>query len=298
MPLRGVEKIEIEVFSRCNRKCNWCPNVAFDRFTENIPMSEDCYLQLLNDLKEGNFNGQISFSRYNEPTSDHIMLKKRVNQARKIFPKNTFSANTNGDYLRKKHGKEILEGLYIDELHIMDYDCKGLSHGKELFKKLGIEPQNKSRLNGKYQLPWKLIGKTKDIKLIHFYADWPKHNPLENRGGFFTDLATGKIKNVTANYGDKKTRGKIMKWKGGGKKRTTACRLPTVNMNIDFDGTVNPCCHIRTDNPMHKDYHLGNINEQKVQDIFTSEKATKFRKLLASGDWKNYPEPCRLCSKG
>jgi len=297
MPLRGVKKIEIEVFSRCNRKCNWCPNVAFDRFTENIPMSEDCYLQLLNDLKESNFKGQISFSRYNEPFQDHIMLKERINQARKIFPKGYFLANTNGDYL-KKIGPSILDGLGLDELNIMDYDCKGLEYGKKLFEKLNIKRRDNSKLDKKYKYPWKLIGEYENIKLIHFYADWPKHNPLENRGGFFTDLATGKIKTVTANYGDKATRGKKMKWKGGGKTRKSPCKLPTINMNIDFDGTVNPCCHIRTDNPMHKDYHLGNINEQKVQDIFTSKKATEFRKLLASGNWKNYPEPCRLCSKG
>lgn len=302
--LSKVKKIEIEVFSRCNRKCNWCPNVAFDRFSKDIPMGEECYLNLLNDLKKANFTGHISFSRYNEPTQNHVLLKKRINQARKVFPKSTFSANTNGDYLRKGWvkgellGIEILDGLDLDELHIMDYDCRGLDYGKELFQRLNITQIPTKNLPPKYQLKWKLIGKTKDVKLVHFYADWPKHNPIENRGGFFTDLATGKLKDITANYGDKETRGTILKWKNGGAKRTEPCLLPTINMNIDYDGTVNPCCHIRTDNPRHKDFHLGNINEEGVNEIYHSKKATDFRNLLASGDHKNYPEPCRLCTKG
>jgi radical SAM protein with 4Fe4S-binding SPASM domain len=298
MPLNKVKKIEIEVFSRCNRKCNWCPNVAIDRFTQDIPMNENCYLQLLNDLKKGNFKGEISFSRYNEPTQNHKLLKTRINQAREIFPKNYMFCNTNGDYLRKSWGKEILDGLYLNELNIMDYDCKGIEHGKELFNKLNIQIISKKNLPEKYQHDWKLIGKTKTIGLIHFYADWPKHNHLENRGGFFTDLSTGKIQDVVANYGDAETRGTIMKWKKGAAKRKKPCYLPTTNINIDYNGVVNPCCHIRSDNPRHKEFGLGNINNNSIIDIYNSKKAKEFRALLASKKWENYPTPCKLCTKG
>ena len=296
--LSKVKKIEIEIFSRCNRKCNWCPNVAFDRFTEDIPMSENCYLQFLEDLKAVNYKGEISFSRYNEPTQNHVLLKKRVSQAREYLPKCRLLCNTNGDYLRKPWGKEILDGLQLDEINIMDYDCKGIDHGYELFEKLGIEVRSKKGVGGKYQHAHKLLGSYGPIKLIHYYADWPKHHPLENRGGFFTDLATGKLGEVTANYGDKETRGTVMKWKGGGKRRKSPCSMPTKNMCVDFNGVVNPCCHIRSDNPRHKEFGMGNINEESIVDIYHNEKATEFRNLLASNDWENYPEPCKLCTKG
>ena len=69
-------------------------------------------------------------------------------------------------------------------------------------------------------------------------------------------------------------------------------------MNIDFNGVVNPCCHIRSDNPEHKKYGLGNINDTSIQEIYTSKKAQEFRKLLISKDWENYPDPCKYCTKG
>ena len=129
-----IKKIEVEVFSKCNRRCNWCPNVALDRLKENFHMDEETYLRLLHNLKDNGFKGEISFSRYNEPTANHKVLQKRVRQAKEILPNNYMLCNTNGDYLRRK-GDEILDGLMLDELNIMDYDCRGIEHGKELFKK-------------------------------------------------------------------------------------------------------------------------------------------------------------------
>jgi hypothetical protein len=293
-----VNKIEIEVFSKCNRRCNWCPNVSLNRLTENFHMDEETYLRLLKNLKDNGFKGQISFSRYNEPTANHKLLQKRVKQAKEILPDNYMLCNTNGDYLRRK-GDEILDGLMLDEINIMDYDCRGIEHGKELFKKCNIKEKSKQGFTGhqqvKYRTGHKLIGEYKNIKIVHYYADWPKHHKIETRGGFFIDAKTGKPKKVISNYGNK---GVEVPFKKDAKRRKHRCNKPTINMNIDFNGVVNPCCHIRSDNPEHEKYGLGNINDISVQEIYTSKKARKFRKLLMSDDWKNYPDPCKYCTKG
>ena len=47
--------IEIEVFSYCNRKCWFCPNSFIDRRTENLIMPEEKYLNILQQLKDMNF---------------------------------------------------------------------------------------------------------------------------------------------------------------------------------------------------------------------------------------------------
>ena len=140
MSLKNVTSLEVEIFSKCNRKCNWCPNSVVDRFSQNNYMSEETYLKFLHDVKkeihdEDNF--KISWSRYNAPFLDIETLKKRVKQAREIFPNVILECNTNGDVLRKI-GKEAFDGLFLDIVMIMDYDCKGVEHGEKLFKKCGI----------------------------------------------------------------------------------------------------------------------------------------------------------------
>ena len=70
------------------------------------------------------------------------ILKKRVKQAKDMFPLAELCCNTNGDYLRKKGG-ELLDDLMLDTLNIMDYDNRGLEYGKELFKSKLLEMKTK-----------------------------------------------------------------------------------------------------------------------------------------------------------
>ena len=53
--------------------------------------------------------------------ADIDLLKLRINQARSIMPHIKLVSNTNGDFLHKNS----LEGLLIDDLSVMDYDCIG-----------------------------------------------------------------------------------------------------------------------------------------------------------------------------
>ena len=78
--------VEIEIFSYCNRKCWFCPNSFIDRNSTNILMLEELYLKILNQLKSINYNSMISYSRYNEPTSNREIFIKRLKQAKAIIP--------------------------------------------------------------------------------------------------------------------------------------------------------------------------------------------------------------------
>ena len=79
--------IEIEIFSYCNRKCWFCPNSFIDRKSENLIMPEEKYLSILQQLKDMNFEGEIAYSRYNEPLSHKDNFIKRLEQAREYLPK-------------------------------------------------------------------------------------------------------------------------------------------------------------------------------------------------------------------
>lgn len=307
MSLNKVTNLEIEIFSKCNRKCSWCPNSVIDRFSESINMEEKTYLNFLEEINnkiKDKSKLKISYSRYNEPFFDIELLRKRVKQARNIFPNIILEANTNGDYLRKK-GSEVLEDLPLDYINIMDYDCKGLQHGRDLFKKCDIktiyDPEDVKDTTrwGKHTL----IGKRKNIKKIDYIANWPKIKSIQDRGGFFREKNT--FKKVISNYGNK---GKKVKFKNQNNvipkpgiltdnRRKEPCNYPTIGIYVDYNGSVTPCCHIRSDVSKHKDYILGNINNDSITNIFNSKKAKEFRNLLNSNNWEEYPDPCKFCAK-
>jgi len=318
MSLNKVTDLEIEIFSKCNRKCNWCPNSVIDRLSSNTYMSEEVYLKFLHDINKEISNKEklkISYSRYNEPLLDVELLKKRINQAKDIIPNIITECNTNGDVLIKK-GKETLKDLNLDILSIMDYDCKGIEHGKELFAKCEITNitnisitkssavdvyiQNVNHTN-------KLFGTHKNIPLIKYIADWPKNQEIQYRGGVLYDYENKKNKNIISNYGNKgkklnfikpipkSTRRGLLSDNTFSYERKEPCSYPSRGIYVDYDGSVTPCCNIRNDVDAHKEFILGNINETPIKDIFNSEKATKFRETLASWDYKNYPSPCKFC---
>ena len=311
MSLNKVTSLEIEIFSKCNRKCNWCPNSIVDRFSKNTYMSEEVYIKFLQDINKEIYNKEdlkLSYSRYNEPFLDIELLKKRVTQAKDIIPNIILECNTNGDILRKK-GPEILDGLFLDILNIMDYDCKGIEHGKELFKKHKIRTLTNNECEGYYSdfkdKKHVLLGIHKQIKLIKYVSDWPITQEIQGRGGALINEG-GKIE-IISNYGNKGSKLKSIKSKSyttqkghlstvsEDNMRKEPCSYPTTGIFVDYNGSVTPCCNIRSDINIHKDFILGNINEDSIDNIFNSKKATKFRDTLASKNWKKYPLPCKYC---
>lgn len=286
--LSHIRRIDIEIQSYCNRKCDWCPNKFLDR-TFKEEMSDNTYSTLLKQLKEANFGDSklfhpvknseelligdtaiLSFLGYQEPFSNIELLRKRLNEARNIFDhKMCFVTNTNGDYL----SKEALKDLLMTNISIQDYDCKGVDYWRNKFKELGvleIDFDNKRQI---------LYGISRYAESITVTLDWIDNMELENRGGSLN-------KDDMPDY----------KWKKDMQPRTRPCAEPEYFMNIAYDGSVMPCCHLRPDNPNHKEYILGNIKDNNIVDIYYSEKAEDFREKLRyeNGD---YPEPCKHCHK-
>ena len=70
----NLKLVEIEIFNYCNRTCEFCPNETIDRKSKVIELPEQCFLNTLQDLKDNNFSGYVTFSRYNEPLSQDKLL--------------------------------------------------------------------------------------------------------------------------------------------------------------------------------------------------------------------------------
>lgn len=286
--LSHIRRIDIEIQSFCNRKCDWCPNKVFLRDFKEI-MSDYIYSNLLKQLKEANFGNSklfhpvknseelligdtaiVSFLGYQEPFSNPELLKRRLEEARKIFgDKTCYVTNTNGDYLNR----EVLKNLLMTSISIQDYDCNGIDYWRKKFEELGVLEID---FDENRQI---LYGISRYAESVSVTLNWSEHMKLENRGGFFKQ-------------GDMPE----YQWKKEMIERTYPCAEPEYFMNISYDGSVMPCCHMRPDNPAHKDYILGNIKDTSIVDIYYSEKAENFREKMryANGD---YPEPCRFCHK-
>ncbi len=254
----NLKLVEIEIFNYCNRTCEFCPNETIDRKSKVIELPEQCFLNTLQDLKDSNFSGYVTFSRYNEPLSQDKLLKKRAKQVREHLPNVTLIFNTNGDFLTKKR----LDGLDVDEISVMDYDNKGVDKCRRNLERVDVEI-------GEVDYPF-IKGKLGGIKFL-YYVDFVENHTLWNdRGGALEDLSLKE-------------------------RRTEPCLEPDRFIGIDYNGKVMPCCVTRSDIDIHEDFILGDTKEQSISDIFNSEKAIRIRKKAMKGDFDDEMKPCHYC---
>lgn len=215
----------------------------------------------------------LSFLGYMEPMADIKNFKTKLNFAIDHLPEHVeFLSNTNGDYIKK----ENLEGLYLTTLNIMDYDRLGKEYWTKKLSDEGcliIEDENID-FRG-------VLAVNSSIGVIKVNVDWPDYHQLENRAG-----ALNRDDDVI----------REMKWRNEVDERIVPCPEPTYYMNITFDGNVMPCCHLRSDIPIHQDYILGNVKNNTLEEIYNSPKALEFRQRLVN-ERGDYPDPCKNCQK-
>ena len=254
----NLKLVEIEIFNYCNRTCEFCPNVTIDRKSAVIELPESCFLNTLQELKDQDFDGYVTFSRYNEPLSQDELLKKRAKQVREYLPNVTLIFNTNGDFLTKKR----LDGLDVDEISVMDYDNKGIEKCKKRLERVEVDITEIE-----YPFIKGIWGNTKFL----YYVDFVENHTLWNdRGGALEELSLEE-------------------------RRTEPCLEPDRFIGVDYNGNVMPCCVTRSDIDSHQDFILGNIKEQSVMDIFNSERAKTIREKAMKGDFDDDMKPCHYC---
>jgi len=100
--------VELEINSRCNRKCEYCPSATIDR--AGIPefIEEKVLMMTLNELASIQFDGVFSFHFYNEPLlhPNIFDILRRVSVA---IPNCFRLIYSNGDYLNDKVYKKLME---------------------------------------------------------------------------------------------------------------------------------------------------------------------------------------------
>jgi cyclic pyranopterin phosphate synthase len=94
----GLSVVEMEVCSRCNRRCPYCP-VSLDPMPA-VParMSDEVFRSTVDQLAEIGFAGRISYHLYNEPLL-RTDLHRLVGLVHTALPDALQVLNTNGDLL-------------------------------------------------------------------------------------------------------------------------------------------------------------------------------------------------------
>ncbi len=99
--------VEIEINHHCNRTCSYCPNSVAER-KEKGEMDRVLFTKLMQQLKDINYSGIISYEFYNEP-----MLAKDldwyIQTTREFLPNCKIDFYSNGTLLTKEKFYKLLK---------------------------------------------------------------------------------------------------------------------------------------------------------------------------------------------
>ena len=250
---KNLKLIEIETFSYCNRKCWFCPNAVIDRMSTNHIMSEEVYLDLISQLQEIDYGGELTYSRYNEPLSQRELIIKRIKQARELLPSTVLRANTNGDYVTRDY-VEDLYGAGLNQLWIQQYLSNNERYNHE---KMRVRAESKIK---KLDLPAKILIDIEGRKLEYDLSYRGMTIHIRSRNFELDGSSRGDSVQIALDY-----------------VRTQKCTQVVNNMYIDYNGSVMVCCALRSDVPGQESGIMGHISEGKLWDIHAGEKYKKWR---------------------
>jgi MoaA/NifB/PqqE/SkfB family radical SAM enzyme len=264
----SVRLVEVEVFSYCNRTCWFCPNATIDRRSVNHYMDEALYLRILTELAEINFSHVITYSRYNEPLADRIILE-RLRQARQLLPNAILSTHTNGDYLTRAY-LDDLRDAGLNRIVIMTY----LGNNEEFSDKkvLSRLTTKAVELGLKCEFTLALAGVRYNATLS--YEGMGVYMQARNFDVVGTD------------------RGKLVQLEPY--VRTSWCPVVFEDLYIDWNGRVVPCCNIRSDAPEHQGYVVDDLSSgRSIFEAWASSDLVGWRRSLFNQEEK--AAPCDSC---
>lgn len=121
-PIPGLNTVEIEINSRCNRKCLYCPVSILDPRKNPVFMDDDVFERLITELARIEFRGRISYHFYNEPLL-RADIAQLIQKVKEMVPYANQTLFTNGDLLTELKYKELIDAG-IDFLQITSHSLK------------------------------------------------------------------------------------------------------------------------------------------------------------------------------
>ncbi len=271
----SVNCIELAISSYCNRRCRYCPNYLVDRYSTEHLMSDSLFDNILKQLCKINYSRNFTIHRYNEPLANKYNALLRISQIRELLPQAKILVYTNGDYL-DKFLVTMLADFGVDTIHATLHLKNQFSLFDEYKEMLA---QRVSALNICFDLV---------------------ENPDDHSCRAVASYSGMKIDYQIVDFWAKKNNGAMRAYDRGGAIgnkgffRMEPCLMPFVQLQIDYDGTLLPCCNIHPQLEKHKQYVLGKLTD--TSNIFvewTSMEYVRWRQHLITFDLKK--SPCTHC---
>jgi hypothetical protein len=263
----SVQFVEIEIHSYCNRICDFCGNSFIDRRTHKTPMDPALYSRIMDDLSSIDYEGVVWYSRYNEPTADREMFLDRLREARAKLPNAKLQTFTNGDYLTAEY-IEAIRDAGLNKLNIMTYLAKGEEPSIPNFLNTMVPRLHKLGLRWQFVDINKVVVDVPGIEVTYNFDDFSKIGT--NRGGA---LASGHVID-----------------------RQSPCTIMFTDVYIDHNGSMVPCCDIRSDYDAHKNCVAYKLTPQNsIFEGYANSKLVQWRRDNARFGPKKFP--CNSCSR-
>jgi MoaA/NifB/PqqE/SkfB family radical SAM enzyme len=212
---------------------------------------------------------QIVVARYSEPLANRPQLYECIARARALVPQATLAITTNTDYLTPQVLDELREaGLNLVYMSLYLKDRERWS--------LDLAQAYSERLSNKLKAPilTKRVAPTV-VRCTYQYPGLNLYSTCHNWAEYGTDRG-----GALAEYADQRRRG--------------PCREPYETFVIDHNGSVMPCCALRSDLPQHRDFVAGDLSVPRTSifDIYAGQLACWRRSLVGFGAKR---PPCTTC---
>lgn len=266
-----VELIEVETTSYCNRTCSFCPNQFIDRRSERHPMPDATWEAIVAGLREVEYDGTFVWSRYSEPLSEE-RLTDRIREVRTAAPRARIGVNSNGDYLNREYLDMLadagLNRLWVD-IYFPDGEQYSLDTAREYLRKFLGRVDKRARVVGEVpELHAKLQYDRVEVTTHCRNVASMRMTDMSDRGDLIP-LARPTI-------------------------RTSPCYAPFKHLVIDWDGSVVPCCQLRSDSEKHAPTVVGRIGQDRCGLVGAYIRLADWRRGLRAFGPK--APPCRTCN--
>jgi radical SAM protein with 4Fe4S-binding SPASM domain len=277
---RAVQTIELSISSYCNRRCPYCPNAQVDRLSTNHFMADGLFLNVMRQLCRIDYAGYFHINRYNEPLADRDYALRRLREINSFIPRATVVVFTNGDYLDAAYVAALADAGVNAMLATVHEAPRGTSFADLLrdqdrrLARLGLPYVYDMNASGNVRTAHVQTGSGMSLE----YVAQDFHRRDENGVLWMQD------------------RGQSLPVRRG-MVRSTPCFMPFVQMQIEWDGELLPCCQIQPDAFAKGQYTLGRLDD--ASNIFlewANRNYVQWRRDLFSYAIKK--APCASCSYG
>lgn len=265
---KHVKLVEIETHARCNRICSFCPNTLVDRRRNRTVTDSEMLRRIFTELGSVGYARQIKVARYSEPLANPH-LYERIVDARRLVPRAQLAIVTNTDYLTrtalarlKDSGLDVLfMSIYLKTRERWSLPLAH-QYKREISDKLGV------RVLSEEETPVSLV-------CLYAYAGMTLRSACMNfdeygtdRGGTMTQFAE--------------------------QPRAGPCREPFETLVIDYNGSVMPCCNLRSDIPNQVKFAVGDLSipDASIFDIYCGALSAWRRSMVGFGPKE---APCATC---